>query len=237
MAQSIATPNPAIPAPRHFRAERKTLRVLAPRQRPLTKNPTGVSKAPCGFAPRQGAPIRSPAGVLSTPNLRAGVESGVPKKFRVLAPRQGALVRGPIGAPKTLGVLGQLIDTPERLETRVSHRKQMTAYTSNRYSSHVAFARGLLLRVSVGFRLEGFSASHLFATHWSLATSHWSAPPDTLNRLELLVNHRKQTIAYPSTRNVPPQIFPSLSFLLKACRLRGLQCGRIVAARLPYGSV
>ncbi len=39
-----------------------------------------------------------------------------------------------IGAPETLRVLGRLIDTPERLETRVSRRKQTVAAPSNRYS-------------------------------------------------------------------------------------------------------
>jgi hypothetical protein len=40
------------------------------------------------------------------------------------------------GVPETLRILGRLIDTPERLESRVSHSKQTTG--SNRYTSHPA---------------------------------------------------------------------------------------------------
>jgi hypothetical protein len=104
---------------------------------------------------------------------------------------------GLIGVPETLRVLGRLIGTPERLETRLSHTKQTKATRSNRYSSHLPVLP--------------------FTNHQSRITSHQSRClpgalnaafrvgaeklPDTANRVETHVTRRKQTIGYASTRH------------------------------------
>ena len=69
-----------------------------------------------------------------------------------------------IGVPETLRVLGRLIGTPGRLETRVSHRKQTLAAPSNRYTSHPVNA----LPFALSHRREAS------ASHQSLLTSHHS---------------------------------------------------------------
>ena len=157
MAQSIATPNFALPAPRHFPAESKTLRVLAPRQGALKRSQTGAPNAlPC-----------------------AGVEGGV---------------------PKTLRILGRLIDTAKRLEIGVSHRKQRIGHTPNRYSharitpipSGVSPRQGALVRSRNG----------------APQTLRVLGPlPETVNRVEAHATYRKQTVAGASTRNVPAHRF------------------------------
>ena len=91
--------------------------------------------------------------------------------------------RGPLGSnlqrltgvPETLRVLGRLIGTPERLETRVSHRKQTVATPSNRYTSHLADTLPFIYRDARGRALS--HPREAFASHRSLLTSHHSSPP------------------------------------------------------------
>ena len=86
-----------------------------------------------------------------------------------------------IGVPEALPRVGALIGTPERLKTHATHRKQTTAHTSNRYSSHLASAHVL----------HGFPETRRV----------WGPLPETANRVETHLSHRKQTIGCLSTRD------------------------------------
>jgi hypothetical protein len=113
----------------------------------------------------------------------------------------------------------KLIGTPERLETRVNHRKQTIGIQSNRYRSRDACpvlppsSRGRSFR-SRWFALTKEALTRLpramargakylisLSRHSSLGTRHWSRLPDTAKRVETYVSHRKQTIATCSTRH------------------------------------
>jgi hypothetical protein len=118
-----------------------------------------------------------------------------------------------------LRVLGPLIGTPERLETYVSHRKQKIGHQSNRYRSCDRFAR--------------FLAAELRAVRKAAAPRlRWRRGdavrlPETANRVEMHVSHRKQRIGYVSTRDgtrhVPAPIFlTKLRAALKTAALRSI---------------
>jgi hypothetical protein len=111
-----------------------------------------------------------------------------------------------IGAPNAPLRVGMLIDTPERLETRLTHRKQTTATCSNRYSSR----------------------------HRSLPIPHESdarimaALPETPERVETRVSHRKQKIGCLSTRHTPRYgsgAFRMSQRIVASARSRGSEFG------------
>jgi hypothetical protein len=111
-----------------------------------------------------------------------------------------------IGVPKTLCVLGWLIGTLERLETRVSHRKQRIGTRSNRYSFHPgsmtlhppfsAHRSRAALPGAPAARGLGVPETFRVLGRWS-----GGALPETAERVETRVTHRKQSTAYLSTRD------------------------------------
>jgi hypothetical protein len=104
-----------------------------------------------------------------------------------------------------------LIGTAERLESLATHRKQTIATHSNRYRSRQGsrfLSRWFTLTKDV-LTPAKFSSSSLqpLAPRMSTAVpgAHralaWQNLPETANRVEAHVSHRKQTMATPSTRD------------------------------------
>ncbi len=97
--------------------------------------------------------------------------------------------------------LRALIGTPERLESFVTYRKQTIETHSNRYRS-----RGDSHLLSRWFTLARKAFARANHTPWlptnrhSPVTPHRSLP-ETAERVETRVSHRKQTAATPSTRD------------------------------------
>jgi hypothetical protein len=83
--------------------------------------------------------------------------------------------------------LPNLIGTRKRLETPLTHRKQKIATRSNRYSSHFIISRP--------------SSTCWSASSVPLPASNLQNLPETANRVETHVTHRKQTIGCMATRD------------------------------------
>ncbi len=158
-----------------------------------------------------------------------------------------------IGVPKTLRVLGQLIGTPERLETRLSHRKQTPAHPSNRYTScdaspapwtlpSIDAQRSLALSEANGStainprslprRLS--RARHRSSSLQPLASS-FQKLPETTERVESRVSHRKQSTGYLSTRDSSPsRFFAGLIAAKHRALIAPLTCYTPQRARVSY---
>jgi hypothetical protein len=140
------------------------------------------------------------------PWARTGYQSLITNHPRLRRPSNGL--------PETRRVLGKLIDTPERLETRVSRRKQSIGYTPNRYSFY--------LTISL---FPGCSASSL-----QFPASSFQNLPETAFRVETHVSHRKQTTAYRSTRD--GSRLPKLRLSLQQPDPRNASCQRGIASHV-----
>jgi hypothetical protein len=121
------------------------------------------------------------------PRNHSGPPTGIPNSTRPFAP---ARHKHSSSLQLLASNFWNLIGTPERLETRLSHRKQTTAYPSNRYTS----------RPPVGH--SALRPGPVFTSHHSPVTTHAFAPlPETPNRVETPVSCRKQTAVTCSTRD------------------------------------
>jgi hypothetical protein len=110
-------------------------------------------------------------------------------------------VQNLIGVPETLRVLRRLIGTPERLETRVSHRKQTTGCCSNRYSSRHTNVSPAIAHRSTERRptarivsRSSFSGASVLR-HLRSSSVHFEHPPSSRELLELTRHSKTSRIA------------------------------------------
>ncbi len=135
---------------------------------------------------------------LPAPNLSEGREVPVPARNR----DSGARFVRDAGTPlRNDRALAELIGTPERLETRVTCRKQTTATHSNRYTFHPGLT-SLPLKHRPS-SLQSSPVSGILSTEVPSAPRAlgWKKLPELPDRVETRPSHRKQGIGYRSTRD------------------------------------